>query len=377
MELYIGENIKRLRREKGITQETLADYMHISAAAVSKWERGETYPDISMVIPLASYFGVSTDEILGLDDAKNEEMIQRYIAESNRLNALGKAKERFELIAKAYQDFPNDWRIVDLYMWQLNYDPNHWEAPFGYEVHKDELYRLCDRVLNECTLDKTRYSALSIIGGLYLADGKKEKAMETAKRFPDYWTTEGEELEGCYDKDAGEYTEWIAQLRKNTEDIAYLLVHKLIKATLYAKDIDASGQLVCFQKAAAFLQLIYDKDDYGFYNQEMSDLHLWIANRYVMLNDFEHAFENYEKGFQYAKAYDDLPNTKTHTSFFVRGNVFDRANTGSNCEDNLIKMQIDRLRGWEIYEAVKDVPQMQALIAKYEPFAGKKKDFRE
>ena len=79
MQLYIGENIKRLRRQKGITQETLAERMHISTAAVSKWERGETFPDISMVIPLASYFGVSTDEILGLDAAKIEEKIQAII----------------------------------------------------------------------------------------------------------------------------------------------------------------------------------------------------------------------------------------------------------------------------------------------------------
>ena len=137
MELYIGENIKRLRRQKGITQETLAEYMHVSIPAVSKWERGETLPDISMVIPLASYFGVSTDEILGLDMAKNEEKIQRYLDENDRLAASGKAHERFDLITKAYSEFPNDWRIVELYMWQLNYDPNCTD-PWGNEVHKEE-----------------------------------------------------------------------------------------------------------------------------------------------------------------------------------------------------------------------------------------------
>ena len=135
MKLYIGENIKRLRRLKNITQETLAERMHVSIAAVSKWERGETLPDISMVIPLASYFGVSTDEILGLDHA--EETILKYISEAERLASIGKAYERFELIKKAYAEFPNDWRIVDLYMWQLQYDPNFVEGPFGNEVHKD------------------------------------------------------------------------------------------------------------------------------------------------------------------------------------------------------------------------------------------------
>lgn len=55
MDLFIGENIKRLRRERGLTQETLAERLHISAAAVSKWERGESVPDIGMLLPLASY----------------------------------------------------------------------------------------------------------------------------------------------------------------------------------------------------------------------------------------------------------------------------------------------------------------------------------
>ncbi len=43
MDLFIGENIKRLRRERGLTQETLAERLHISAAAVSKWERGVSH----------------------------------------------------------------------------------------------------------------------------------------------------------------------------------------------------------------------------------------------------------------------------------------------------------------------------------------------
>ena len=169
-QLYIGENIKRLRKQKGITQETLAERMHVSIAAVSKWERNEALPDISMVLPLASYFGVSTDELLGLDAAKTEEKIQEIMKERNRLCALGKEYEAFDLIVSAYKEFPDDWRIVEEYMWKLYYDPNCVE-PYGHEVHKEELYRLCERVLDECVVDQVRYSALSILGGLYLLDG--------------------------------------------------------------------------------------------------------------------------------------------------------------------------------------------------------------
>lgn len=374
MELYIGENIKRLRRQKGITQETLAEYMHVSIPAVSKWERGETLPDISMVIPLASYFGVSTDEILGLDMAKNEEKIQRYLDENDRLAAIGKAHERFDLITKAYSEFPNDWRIVELYMWRLNYDPNCTD-PWGNEVHKEELYRLCERVLDECTVDKTRYAALSILGGLYILDGQRDKAIETAKRFPDYWMTQGEELEGCYDSENGEYDEWFAQHRENIWDLTYLFLMKIRLSVLEAKDLDSYGKIKYFETAVSFVKMIFDDGDYGFFHQELSDLYFWIANRYVMVNDLDRAFENYEIGFQHAKSYDDLPKITTHTSFFVREKVFDVAKTNSDNEDNMVKRQIDCLRSWGVYKKVKDTPQMQALLAKYEPFVGKKKDY--
>ncbi|MBE6575504.1 MAG: helix-turn-helix transcriptional regulator [Ruminococcaceae bacterium] len=374
MQLFIGETIKRLRQQKGITQETLAEYMHVSAAAVSKWERNETLPDISMVIPLASYFGVSTDEILGLNHTKNEKAIQAYLAENQRLAALGKAHERFDLISRAYGEFPNDWRIVEAYMWQLNYDPNCTE-PYGNEVHKDELHRLCRRVLDECHIDATRYAALSILGGLYLLDGDSDKAIETARRFPDYWMTSGEEIEHCFAAKEEDNTPWLTQLRENIWDLTCLLQVKIRNAALHAKELDSRGRIKCYAQAVTLIKTVFDEEDFGFFHQDLSDLYLWIANRYVMLKDLDLAFKYYELGFRHAKAYDDLPKITTHTSFLVRGKVFDKSKVNSDIEANMVKWQAECLRSWGIYEKVKDTPQMQALLTKYEPFMADKATF--
>lgn len=370
MELYIGENVKRLRREKGITQETLAEHLHISIAAVSKWERGEALPDISMVIPLASYFGVSTDEILGLDTAKNEEKIQGYLEEYHRLGAIGKVHEKFELMTKAYNEFPNDWRIVEEYMWQLSYDPKC-EGPYGNEVHKDELYRLCDRVIDECTFDKARYAALSILGGLYVIDGEVHKAMETAKRFPDYHMTAGEETEGCYDRGT---EEWWTQLRENIFVIADILQVKIRNAALHSNE-QPSKQIEYLKKSVDLIKVIFDEGDYGFSNYDLSELYVWIANRYVRSGDFGSALEYYEKGFAHAKAYDELPKISTHSSFLVRGKVQDMTETCSGSELNQVARLINDIRSWDVYEKVKDMPEMQRLLEKYEPFMGNKKDY--
>ena len=81
MEITIGANIKRLRVTKNVTQEQLAEAMNVTPAAVSKWERGETYPDITLLQPLAYYFGVSLDDLMGYDEKKVDQTIEELIAE--------------------------------------------------------------------------------------------------------------------------------------------------------------------------------------------------------------------------------------------------------------------------------------------------------
>ena len=63
MNIAIGEKIRKLRRDKNLTQEEVASHLGISFQSVSKWERGDGYPDITLLPVLANYFGVTTDHI--------------------------------------------------------------------------------------------------------------------------------------------------------------------------------------------------------------------------------------------------------------------------------------------------------------------------
>lgn len=60
----IGNRIKELRTKKGTTQEAVANVLGVSPQAISKWEQNTTMPDISILVPLADYFGVSVDYLL-------------------------------------------------------------------------------------------------------------------------------------------------------------------------------------------------------------------------------------------------------------------------------------------------------------------------
>lgn len=54
--LKLGENLKKFRLQRELTQEQLADVLGVSAQAVSRWENGTTYPDITLLPTIASYF---------------------------------------------------------------------------------------------------------------------------------------------------------------------------------------------------------------------------------------------------------------------------------------------------------------------------------
>ena len=59
-----SERIKDLRIKKGATQEAMANVLGVSPQAISKWEQNATMPDVSMLVPIADYFGVSVDYLL-------------------------------------------------------------------------------------------------------------------------------------------------------------------------------------------------------------------------------------------------------------------------------------------------------------------------
>lgn len=75
--MNLSENLKKLRREKNLSQEQLAKMINVSRQAVSKWESGKTYPDIDNLILLRDIFNVTLDDlIINESKIKDEETIE-------------------------------------------------------------------------------------------------------------------------------------------------------------------------------------------------------------------------------------------------------------------------------------------------------------
>ena len=82
--LQLGEKIKSLRKQKNISQEVFANYLGVSFQAVSKWENGNTMPDVTMIPAIASFFGVSTDELFDFNLYETEKRVEEIVSEHSR-----------------------------------------------------------------------------------------------------------------------------------------------------------------------------------------------------------------------------------------------------------------------------------------------------
>lgn len=234
MKINIGENIKRLRMKKQITQEQLAVAMGVSSAAVSKWERENTLPDVSLLPLLANYFGVSIDELMGYDAARIENEIDRFFEERNKLFKVGNVAEYTRLSEKAYKEYPNDYRVMNCYMWDKigDYADNDFSVILA---HKEELLSICQRLLNECNDVHLRLDAINMQGKILHAEGKTDEAVSLYKKeIPDWYLTSGQKTEQLFAKDTQEFAR---QLKFNMLELGAFTVSKKCKEIWFCSSL--------------------------------------------------------------------------------------------------------------------------------------------
>ena len=110
--MNIGTNIKKLRRERDITQEQLAEYLNISVSSISQWECGKTTPDISLLAPLANIFEVSADLILGIDVDMKEKRIEEIYTSAYNDSAAGYRERAAETLRKGLAEYPDSYKLM-------------------------------------------------------------------------------------------------------------------------------------------------------------------------------------------------------------------------------------------------------------------------
>lgn len=229
MDLNIGQNIKKLRLQKNMTQEQLASLLSISTAAISKWEARNTYPDITLLLPLANIFGVTVDELMGHDTEKEQQEIDGILKACRELEFHGQFAEADALICNARKSYPHDYRVMRAYMWRLAGGENCHDTQ-KLLSHDDELLQICDCILDGCKDERIRLDALNLQAKLFYAAGDKSRAIKILSSFPSSFQTAAQKIEQLFPKDTAEYR---YHNRKNLYGLLDVTANKAVRMIWY------------------------------------------------------------------------------------------------------------------------------------------------
>lgn len=184
MELQIGARIKELRRKRNLTQEEVAAHLGISFQAISKWERNDGYPDITILPALAAYFEISIDDLLGM----NGIIAQEKYSEINKIwdenNSAGRHSENVTLMRSALKDYPNNaLLLVQLSTSLEKLDGTDYEK----RANLRESVAVQEQIIRYGKDSEIRSATQFNICFTYQKLGEYEKAVEQAKKLPNLY----------------------------------------------------------------------------------------------------------------------------------------------------------------------------------------------
>lgn len=312
--MSIGSTIKQLRRERDITQEQLAEYLGITSRAVSQWECEKTAPDLSQLPALCHIFGVTADALLGIDIEKNNEEIQRYLEEAQRLGNSGQGEKRTALLREANKKFPRDHQLMMSLANSLVCDYSR----KGIKEY-DEVFSLCNRILGESTDNHLRYETMDLLASAYRYAGKKEEMLTLAKEMPPADFCYEHFMAYSWEGDAG-FSERQAFLSDLVDRILEMIGFlpgaqhdngKLIYSS------DESRMLWVLQ--VQLLETLFPEGDYQYKAQFGESACHFLYMDYLKKQDYEEAWHWILKGAEFAIHMDTYDFDAPHTSPVLKG----------------------------------------------------------
>ena len=154
--IKIGEKIRLLRKKNDVTQDQLADHLGVTPQAVSRWESGICYPDMTSLPAIADYFSVSIDELLCYNSRQQEQKVQEYLESVEHLLDLERVGEALELLRRAMAEIPSSYELQLEMAAVLSMVAENAPASANVSAILNEAVSLCLHVLENCTDDGLR-----------------------------------------------------------------------------------------------------------------------------------------------------------------------------------------------------------------------------
>ncbi len=289
MEITISTRMKELRYAKGNTQEQLASHLGITTQAVSKWERGEGYPDITLLPSIALYYNVTVDCLLGTDITRKQQKLEEYsqLAKSEPI-----VSSRIAIWQQAYREFPNDPFVLHRLIFALRAE--------GIEKNSQQIIVLGEKLLQLPTQSGEYFGAINSLSLAHKAQGNISEAKRYAAMAGRYIGTENQLLSHILEgEEAVSICQW------NIETLTELIADNA--STMLQKGLfsdDEYAQIT--QTVLQLFSLLCEGEISGPFLRIASKWYMGLAMRKMQMYQQEDALHCLELAMEHAKKYDVL-----------------------------------------------------------------------
>lgn len=287
----IGQTIRGLRKEKNLTQEELAEAINVTPQAISKWENNVGLPDISQIIPLATFFGVSSDVILGISENHRNEEIKQIIKESKNLSKERCNIKSWLLIQDALKKYPTNLELlqesIELGI-SLAYKENYtYNEEYAEKIYKETI-KQTDLIIKYSRNITNVLRAHMIMVLLHSSFGDAESAVKHANEFP--WRTDMNSHSMCayinhsfklYDIEKVNLQRSFFQILIASIDTLSLLGQSYENTQNYEEALEM------YLTILSIIKYVFNKDDYfpPLYKVENGNIYCFIARTYIKMGN--------------------------------------------------------------------------------------------
>lgn len=348
-----------------MTQEQLAEMLAISPQAVSRWETDAAMPDISLIPALTGVFGVTSDELLEIDVARNNEKIRAMLDSAQNETDAGEFEKSVEILREAHRQYPRSAEVMERLATALvgYYSRN------GIKNY-DDVIDLCNRVLDVSTDSIIRYKAAEALGEAYDYAGKKDEMRNLAEKMTPFrysrenfmlWRMEG-------DDGLRQRREYLASLLDQLVTDMYLIAsHRYDDGSAVYSDED---KIAIWKQAVGILDLLYPDGDYQMMGQQGEIISGSIAMVYLCAGDTDSAIDWLEKACDYVICFDTYDFSAEHTSPAFKGITDGGWIMENGC--NRSAYMLDSFMNDDMFKDIRDDTRFKEIISRLEAVAKKK-----
>lgn len=346
--MKLNEQIREHRKKLGLTQEQIADSLGVSTPAVNKWESGSTYPDITLLPPLARLLKIDLNTLFTFHEDLSLEEVNRFCGEVEQEIISNGFQAGFAATIQKLQEYPNctllKFSLALLLEGRLQISHLTQEEQEKYICQLIDWY---EQIANSQD-EEIREPAISLLVNKYLACGKTDKAQELVERLPDKRATDKHILKINVLLKQGNYQEAAMMTeRKIYGNIAIMQSYlmKLVDIDLLLNEMDTAAWVADVSQKMATVLGLWE------YNRFICSLQVAVAAKDVprCLELIQKMLEAAQTPFKTPAIFRHLPNEPM-------------------ADDLQAKVMMVLLRQFETdkqYEFLHSNSDFQALMAKY------------